>query len=415
MSESSATEQPTFSMRLHELRTAELARLPAEASTVLHGGASAGWYFRWFEESYPGVVGRHVGVEAFGEEPEDLPPNVQWLRRTLGDMAPVPTGSIDMVFAGQVIEHLWADDVADFLIESHRVLRPGGLIALDSPNRSVTEAIAWQQPEHTVEFSVDEIEAMMGLAGFEVEELRGVLLGYDRDRHTFLALEDEGMSWEERATLAADRPEESFVWWVLARRVEGPRDEGALRELSGRKMAEFRARRLRTPSTPLPIRRARDLAAHVSAPSPFSGVMLRGPCFPLDRGDWEASLLLRRDDTGVVTDLPVASLSVVSQGGRQHAQRDVCLGDLDRWGGWTAVPLDFTLEEMVMGVEVQLTAHGRAAISAQTTITLERPAEVTVPDRRAVERIGTPEPRTVEIMRMLARRAASKTRAVLRR
>ena len=414
MSTASSTEESTFSTRLHELRTAELRRLPGDARTVLHGGASAGWYFRWFEEAFPGTVERHVGIEAFSEAPVDLPPNVQWLRRTLGDMAPVADGSIDMVFAGQVIEHLWAEDVAAFLLESHRVLRPGGLIVMDSPNRSMTEAIRWRQPEHTVEFSVDEVRSMLSFAGFEIEELRGVLLTHDRDTHTLLALEDERMDWEQRARLGAERPEDSFVWWVVARRSERNCDEAALYELAGRVMDQFRARRLGDPTVSLPMTRARDIAPHVSAPAGFSGLLLHGPSFPLESGTWEAAVLLRRDDPGAATELPVASVSVVSQGGERHARRDVHLDDLNRWGRWTPVSLGFGLAEMAMGIDVQVDVHGPAAISARAEVTLERPDEVPVPDARTIDRIGIPEPRTLEVARMLARRTVSKALGALR-
>ena len=200
------------------------SRLPGDARTVLHGGAAGGWYFGWFEENYPGTVERHIGVEAFQARPADLPQNVDWLQRTLGDMGPVPTGSVDLVFGGQVIEHLWADDVAAFLVESHRVLHSGGALVLDSPNRRVTEAIGWLHPQHTVEFSVDEITALLTLAGFELEDLRGVVLGYDRARHAFLGLDDQSLPWQERALLAAERPEDSFVWWLSATRTDRPPD-----------------------------------------------------------------------------------------------------------------------------------------------------------------------------------------------
>lgn len=117
-----------------------------------------------------------------------------------------------MVFAGQVIEHLWADDVAGFLLESHRALRQDGHLVLESPNRRVTEAIGWHHPQHTAELSVDEATRLLTLAGFEVLDVRGILLGYERERHALPP------SWEERAQLAEDRPEDSFVWWIVARR-----------------------------------------------------------------------------------------------------------------------------------------------------------------------------------------------------
>ena len=60
---------------------------------------------------------------------------------------------------------------------------------LDSPNRRITQALDWAHPEHTVEFSVDEISELLGLAGFTDVQLRGVLVCYDSERNSLLSLE----------------------------------------------------------------------------------------------------------------------------------------------------------------------------------------------------------------------------------
>jgi len=413
---SSPATEPDFSARLHELRGSELQRLSSAAPTVLHGGAAGAWYFRWFEKNYAGTVDRHIGVEAFQVRPDDLPENVEWLRRTLGDMGPVPTGSVDLVFGGQVIEHLWADDVADFLAESHRVLRLGGTIVLDSPNRRVTEAIAWHHPQHTVEFSVDEITELTTLAGFELEQLRGVVLGYDRDRHTFLDLDDERVPWHERARLAAERPEDSFVWWVVAKRTERQPDVARLRELTHKRADDFRARRLRQLTSPLPVHRVTGAVAYVSAPPDYTGPLLMGPNFPLDSGEWHTSFALRTEGAPSDPDSPVARVAAASDSGVvQHADRDVFASDLDPGGAWTSIDLDFTLTEMVMGLEVQAFGLGRAPVSAQVRVDLRRREDVAFTCRHVSEHPSShaSEPRTVEIIAMLSRRAVSKATAAI--
>jgi SAM-dependent methyltransferase len=406
---SQPTDSMDFSVRLHALRSSELRKLPSGAKRILHGGASAEWYFRWFAENYPGVVDRHIGVEAFLERPGDLPQNVDWHKRTLGDLGSIPTGSVDMVFGGQVIEHLWAADVANFLTESHRLLRPEGILALDSPNRSVTEAIGWRHPQHTVEFSVDEIVVLIEVAGFEVEAVRGVLLGYDRNRHAFLNLEDDGMSWDERARLATDRPEDSFVWWLIARRADHEPDKEELLRLVGKMVDDFRARRIRVLSSPLPVRRPSGGVPWVGAPHGHRGLLLEGPCFPLDAGEWRASCALRLEAATPATDLPLASIEATSESGAVvHAHRDVFAVDLDAGGAWTSVDLDFGLAEMVMGFDVRVLTCAPVPIGAQMTLGLCRPAEAA--RTHASGHAHTPEPRTVEIIRMLYRRAVTKAR-----
>jgi predicted SAM-dependent methyltransferase len=47
---------------------------------------------------------------------------------------PIPDGSIDIIFAEQLIEHLSLDDGRKMLRECYRVLKPGGKVRLATPN-----------------------------------------------------------------------------------------------------------------------------------------------------------------------------------------------------------------------------------------------------------------------------------------
>jgi SAM-dependent methyltransferase len=363
----------TFTDRLHVLRERELRKLPPGARTVLHGGAAGAWYFRWFEENYAGEVQRHIGVDYLEDAPRDLPPNVEWLKRTLGDMGPVADGSVDMVFAGQVIEHLWPDDVAGFLLESRRVLRDRGFLVIDSPNRRVTEAIEWLHPQHTAELSVDEIAALVRLAGFDLEAIRGVLLGYDADDHVFLGIDDldADMPWEERAARAVDRPEDAFVWWLVARPTDRAPRAHELRELAHELGAAFRAARLRRLQTPLEVKHT--AAAERVVARDDGGALFHGPYFPVDSGDWRVTFQLRAPDVGsVAADMQVAWIDAATEAGKiVHARRDLTAGELRADGGWTAVSLDLTLDEMLMGVELRALAFGTTPVEAKLQVCLE--------------------------------------------
>lgn len=46
-----------------------------------------------------------------------------------------PAASFDLVFSQQTLEHLHPDDVPLHLAEAYRVLRPGGVLAIETPNR----------------------------------------------------------------------------------------------------------------------------------------------------------------------------------------------------------------------------------------------------------------------------------------
>lgn len=87
---------------------------------------------------------------------------------------PVRSASVDLVVSCQVIEHLW--DQAGFLAECHRVLRPGGEIAVTTPNRLTFSPgrDTPRNPFHTRELSAPELVELLVGAGFRVEFTGGV-------------------------------------------------------------------------------------------------------------------------------------------------------------------------------------------------------------------------------------------------
>lgn len=87
---------------------------------------------------------------------------------------PLVVDTMDAVVSLQVIEHL--DDVPAFLAELVRITRPGGTIAISTPNRltftpgSTTPTNPW----HVREFTADELRLVMEEAGIRVEVIEGV-------------------------------------------------------------------------------------------------------------------------------------------------------------------------------------------------------------------------------------------------
>jgi SAM-dependent methyltransferase len=94
----------------------------------------------------------------------------------LGNLAAVPVGStrIDVVATLQVIEHVW--DHGQFIDECHRVLRPGGLLLVTTPNR-LTFSPGLDTPVnpfHTREFAAAELTDLLNRHGFATETVLGV-------------------------------------------------------------------------------------------------------------------------------------------------------------------------------------------------------------------------------------------------
>ena len=90
---------------------------------------------------------------------------------------PLPDAGVDVVVNLQVIEHLW--DQPQFVTECLRVLRPGGLLVMSTPNR-ITFSPGRDTPVnpfHTRELDAAELTELLVDGGFAMESMSGVFHG----------------------------------------------------------------------------------------------------------------------------------------------------------------------------------------------------------------------------------------------
>jgi SAM-dependent methyltransferase len=103
-------------------------------------------------------------------------PRVRAVRGNLAEL-PLPDASVDVVVNFQVIEHLW--DQSQFVRECARVLRPGGVLLMSTPNR-ITFSPGRDtplNPFHTRELNAAELTELLVTDGFEMESMLGVFHG----------------------------------------------------------------------------------------------------------------------------------------------------------------------------------------------------------------------------------------------
>lgn len=96
--------------------------------------------------------------------------HIQYIHDSFTNLGGIKDGSYDMVFAGQVIEHVTLDEGRKVFEEVHRILAPGGYFCLDTPNRKLTKLLTNDllHPEHKLEYEPDELQELAVKAGFKV-------------------------------------------------------------------------------------------------------------------------------------------------------------------------------------------------------------------------------------------------------
>jgi 2-polyprenyl-3-methyl-5-hydroxy-6-metoxy-1,4-benzoquinol methylase len=134
--------------------------------TVLDAGCGVGYGSAMLARAGAGeVVGLDLSATAIEAAREAAPANASFV---VGDVHALPfaAGRFELVVCFEVIEHVESQD--DVIAELARVLAPGGVLAISSPNRDVYPA---GNPHHLHEYVPEELRSAVS-AHFEHVQLR---------------------------------------------------------------------------------------------------------------------------------------------------------------------------------------------------------------------------------------------------
>jgi SAM-dependent methyltransferase len=360
---------------LHAGRSANLARTRAEGQVMVSIGAAGLWYFDWID-SICGVPARHIGVEYYSPQPADLPAHVEWVANTAGAMPDLETGVADLLFSGQNIEHLWQDEVAGFLAEAHRVLRPGGRMIIDSPNRAITEIYGGAHPEHMVELTVGEAVALFTAAGFDVQRTAGILLCRDALSGEVMPIEhlsnDPPHSVVYRSVAAGDDAGNCYLWWIEAVRADRAPDPVVVEAIIAKYWAEGWPERMnRLVSTIGKSGTLPEGGLSWDAEPGQTGALSFGPYAPMKAGRYRTALNVMRT-TDVKGNKILGHVDVIfGEGTTVEARQDLTTALLPL-NEWTPISLEFEITAMQFGFQNRLFTYGPVGLRVERRLDFEQ-------------------------------------------
>jgi predicted SAM-dependent methyltransferase len=140
---------------------------------------------------------------------------VRYAYHSMTELGAYADAGFDLVYCGQTIEHVFPEEADHVLGEIHRLLRPGGHLAVDTPNARATRAQQDEfiDPDHKVEYTHAEMVAKLERAGFVIREAKGL-------NYLGRALATGGFSAEETAANAGiyASPEDCYLLAYLCQK-----------------------------------------------------------------------------------------------------------------------------------------------------------------------------------------------------
>lgn len=145
----------------HMHRYLQATRWCADRQAVLDIACGEGYGAFLLAQVAESVVGVDISPRAIRHAAEKYPRENLTFRQGGATAIPLEDDSVDAVVSFETIEHLDAEQQEPFLREIRRVLRPGGIAIISSPNREAQAHFSDENPFHKHELAAEEFESLI--------------------------------------------------------------------------------------------------------------------------------------------------------------------------------------------------------------------------------------------------------------
>ena len=146
--------------------------------------------------------------------------DIEYVYGSMTDLAYFQEGTFDLIWSGESIEHITTEDAEKVLSQAYKLLKPGGKLALDTPNRRATKLQfpnSYIHPEHKLEYYYEDLCKLLEKQNFKIIQSKGVIdLSRSIEASSMEHFNDEFITSEK----LNDNPDKSYCFYICCMRAE---------------------------------------------------------------------------------------------------------------------------------------------------------------------------------------------------
>lgn len=160
------------------------------------------------------------GSSEWSKKVKDKNCEIEYFYTSMTDLSCFSEASFDLIWSGESIEHITIEDAEKVFSQAYKLLKPGGKLALDTPNRRATKLPcpdSFIHPEHKLEYYYQDLYKLLEKHNFIIVQTKGII-----DLSESIATSSIEKFHQEFLASANlnDNPDQSYCFYLCCMRME---------------------------------------------------------------------------------------------------------------------------------------------------------------------------------------------------